>query len=367
MIESPDLRRTDFYLLSLLVLLSLVGIVVLRGATQSQPWLEPYAIRQTAWLCIGLILFFGVMLFDYHQIETLALGLYGIHVVLLGFLLAMGRSVKGARSWIDLGPVNWQPAETMKIAVVLLLARVLAVPASSPAARRGLRWIVLPCVIAGIPAALVAVQPDIGTASIYAAILLGMLFWAGASRRILIGFLVIGMLSGAAAFPFLKPYQQKRIISFINPGADPLGAGYNLEQAKIALGSGRLTGKGWALGTQTTMEFLPEHQTDFIYASLGEQFGLAGCLAVLAIYALIAWRGLDIVATARDSNGALIAGGMMTVFLAHVAVNLGMAMGLMPVTGLPLPLLSAGGSSLVTNFLLFGLVANVALRRYVFQ
>jgi rod shape determining protein RodA len=363
-IETGSLRRTDFFLLSLLVILSLVGIVVLRGGTQGQPYLEPQAVRQTAWLCVGLIVFFAALLVDYHHWETIAIGLYSIHLVMLGYLLAAGRSVKGARSWVDLGLMNWQPSETMKIAVVVILARILA---SRPDPPRTVRALLLPLGVTLLPALLVLAQPDLGSATIYFAILFGLLYWAGVSRRLLIsGILAAGLLA-AGSYPFLKPYQKDRILIFLNPGSDPLGSGYNLVQSKIALGSGQWMGKGWGQGTQTNMEFLPEHHSDFIFASLGEQFGLLGCLAVLGIYALIAWRGLGVVALARDPVGALIAGGMMSIFLAHLAINLGMVFGFLPVTGLPLPFFSAGGSALVTNFLLFGLVVNVGMRRFVFH
>jgi rod shape determining protein RodA len=363
MIETSALRRADFFLLLLIVLLSLVGIVVLRGATRWQPLYEPYAIRQTAWLCIGLIVFFLAILIDYHHLETAAYWLYGFHVAALGYLLVAGRSIKGAKSWISLGFMNWQPSETMKIAAVLVLARILASRARPP---RTIRGLIVPGIAAGIPFLLVVAQPDIGSASIFLAIFLGMLFWAGTPKRILVGMLAAGLLLGAAAYPFLKPYQRARITTFINPEKDPLGDGYNLMQSKIALGSGEITGKGWGQGTQTTLEFLPEHHSDFIFSSLGEQFGFLGCFVVIGLYGLVAWRGLGVVSKARDQTGALIVGGMMSIFLAHLLVNLGMVFGFMPVTGLPLPFLSAGGSSLVTNFLLFGLVVNVSMRQYMF-
>jgi len=364
MFETSELRRADFFLLSLLVILSLAGILVLRGATQSHPLLEPYAIRQTAWLCIGLIVFFVAIVVDYHHLETAAYAIYGIHVAALGYLLVAGRAIKGAKSWIPIGFMNWQPSETMKIAVVLVVARILAQRNGPP---RGFLSILLPGIAAGIPFLLIVAQPDIGSASVYFAVFLGMMFWAGASRKMLIVLLLLGVFGAAAMFPVLKPYQRGRLVSFLDPEKDPTGDGYNLIQSKIALGSGQVIGQGWGQGTQTTMEFLPEHHSDFIFSSLGEQFGFAGCLVVLGLLGVVAWRGLGVVTQARDTTGALIAGGMMCIFLAHVAINLGMALGLMPVTGLPLPFLSAGGSALVTNFLLFGLVVNVAMRRFVFR
>lgn len=364
MFETSEFRRADFFLLSLLVILSVVGIVVLRGATRYHPLLEPFAIRQTAWLCIGLIVFFVAVLIDYHHLETAAYAIYGIHIAALAYLLVAGHTIKGAKSWIPLGLLNWQPSETMKIATVLVLARILAQRRAPP---RGVGSIILPGIAAGIPFLMIAAQPDIGSASVYVAIFLGMLFWAGASKKMLGAFLAIGVLGAVGMYPLLKPYQRERILTFVEPSKDPSGAGWNVMQSKIALGSGQVTGQGWGQGTQTIMEFLPEYESDFIFSSLGEQFGFLGCLAVLTLYALVAWRGLGIVDQARDPTGALIAGGMMCIFVAHVAVNLGMVFGLMPVTGLPLPFLSAGGSALVTNFLLFGLVVNVAMRRYVFR
>jgi len=363
--EKTDLRQADFFLLALLLLLCALGLTVLRGATRVHPFYEPYAIRQTAWLCVGLVAFFCVLLVDYKRFEGPAgYALYAAHLVALVWLLVAGRTIKGARSWIDLGLFNWQPAETMKIALVLVLAHVLS--AGREGQPRGWLWWIPSALLTVPPFVLIAIQPDLGSAAVLLALFFGMLYWAGAPFKLLGGFAALGLGAAAAAYPFLREYQRQRILTFLRPGSDPLGAGYNLTQSKIALGSGQLFGKGFGQGTQTNFEFLPEFHTDWIFASLGEQFGFLGCAAAIALYALIVWRGLGIVSRARDRFGALLAGGLMTIILAHLAINLGMALGLAPVTGLPLPFLSAGGSSLVTNFALFGLIVNIGMRRNVF-
>lgn len=363
--DSSLLRRADLYLLALLTLVALVGIVTLRGASVASPVIQDLAIRQTAWLCMGLIVFMVAILVDYRKLEAASFALYVFHMIALIALLIFGRSVKGAKSWFDFGLFSWQPAETMKIATVLLLSRMLG--------NRGALGnlfdaaTLIPVAVVALPAVLILLQPDLGTALVYGALTFGMLFFAGVSLRVMGGIIGGGGVIAVCAYPFLHEYQKMRIRVFFQPELDAKGSAHNTIQAKIAVGSGEWFGRGWGQGTQTSFGFLPEFQNDFLFASLGEQFGLLGCTAIIVLYVLIAWRALTIVRNSRDHEGALLSAGLLCIFVTHVLINVGAVLQLLPVTGLPLPLFSAGGSAMLTNFLLFGLIVNVGMRRHLFE
>ena len=220
--------------------------------------------------------------------------------------------------------------------------------------------------LVAVPTLLILKQPDIGTAALFLPALFIMLFICGARKRVLITLMVLFLAGAGAMYPFLKPYQKQRIAIFLHPGSDALNRGYNIIQAKIALGSGQLMGKGWKKGTQTALQFLPEHHTDFIFSSLGEQFGYLGCMGLLMLYGVLIARGIRIARDAQDFFGCYLVIGLLAIFVIHILVNVGMSVGLLPVTGLTLPFISYGGSSLLTNFLLFGLVVNVGMRKFMF-
>lgn len=281
-------------------------------------------------------------------------------LLLLIAVLVMGEIGKGAQRWLDLGVVRFQPSELMKIAVPMMIAWHLA---ESPLPPRLARLLVSLALIA-IPVALVAKQPDLGTSLLIASAGFFVLFLAGLAWRLLAGF---GLLAGALAWPvwqfLLHEYQRERVTTFLNPERDPLGAGYHIIQSKIAVGSGGLYGKGWLNGTQSQLDFLPERHTDFIFAVFSEEFGLIGALLLLAAYLYVIGRGLFIALQAQDTYSRLLAGSLSLTFFVYVFVNTGMVIGLLPVVGLPLPLVSYGGTSMVTVMAGFGILMSIHTHR----
>lgn len=362
-IDRRLLKHFDFLILILIVLLSVLGIVVMYGSTHAIPHLQGIAKRQAVWVLVGLLGFAVALSFDYRHLKRLAYVLYAICILLLVILLVRGMTIKGSASWFSFGAIRMQPSEFTKLAVVVVLAAYLS---DRTLRIQQMRHVVLPVLLVGLPTLLILKQPDIGTASIFLPVLFIMLFISGARKRVLITLLVVFLACAGAAYPFLKPYQKQRIAIFLNPGSDALNRGYNIIQAKIALGSGQLTGKGWGHGTQTALQFLPEHHTDFVFSSLGEQFGYVGCLGLLLLYGIVVGRGIRIARDAQDFFGCYLVIGLLAIFVIQIVVNVGMSVGLLPVTGLTLPFISYGGSSLLTNFLLFGLIANVEMRKFMF-
>ena len=279
---------------------------------------------------------------------------------LLLLVMALGTTAQGAQSWIDLGFIHFQPSELMKIGLPLMLAWLLADQELPPRPRQVLIALGL---IAG-PAALIALQPDLGTAVLIAASGFFVLFLAGLGWRwILSGIALAGAAAPLLWFFVMRDYQRERVLTFLHPESDPLGAGYHLIQSKIALGSGGLFGKGWLNGSQAHLEFIPERHTDFVLAVVGEEFGLIGIAQLFAVYLLIVGRGLYIAAVAQDNFSRLLAGSITLTFFIYVLVNAGMASGLLPVVGLPLPLISYGGSSLVTIMAGFGMLMAIHTHR----
>jgi len=383
------LRQIDWWLVAGVLVLTAFGILVIDGTTYAVEYKSHYARRQTMWWAISLAVFLAILFFDYTKLMKLAAPAYlACLALLVGLLLQKGVKIKGAASWYSLHGFRFQPSEFTKIAAVLMVAAYLA--------RLKVRlpgWADLTVVAALVlaPCVLIALQPDVGTAATFLPLLAVMPWVAGAARRIyvvLLGFaLLLAVLYGGAVvarggdFPFLKPYQQERLRSFLgrvlpsradDRGREGLGdsirqrGGYAPLHARIALGSGRLWGRGWRQGTQTRLEFLPEAHTDYIFASCGEQFGFVGCAFVLAVYALLVYRSLFLALRSKDWLGYLLVIGFLTVFITHIGLNIGVATDILPVTGLPLPFLSCGGSFLLTTYIGFGLIVNVGMRKYVF-
>jgi rod shape determining protein RodA len=309
---------------------------------------------------VGFAIMTGLVIVDYRWFRRLAWPLYGILILALIGLLIRGEAIKGARSWYDLGPVSLQPSEPGKIIVALALARYL----SARSGRfRSLRHTIVPIAIAGLPMALILAQPDLGTAMVLAP-LAGSMFWAAGLRKWVVAlFVLAGIAVAAAGYPHLKPYQKERIMTFLNPEADPRGKGYNIIQAQTALGSGQILGKGWGRGTQTAFKFLPEYRTDFIFPTVGEQFGFVGCAAVLGLLTLLILRMTWLATKAQNMFGVLLTTGLAAALSTHIILNIGMTVGLLPVTGLPLPFFSYGGSFMLTCLSAVGLAVSVGARR----
>jgi rod shape determining protein RodA len=346
----------DLPLLLGLIILSAYGLLVLFSATEQDP---VKLDRQMLRLGIAFAVMIVMAQIPPSQLRRWSPLLYVAGVAMLIGVLVMGETGKGAQRWLDLGVVRFQPSELLKIAVPLMLAWFLSERPLPPSWLRTVWATAFTC----IPVLLIARQPDLGTALLVASVGAFVLFLAGLSWR-LIGFLG---LVGASLTPLLwylmRDYQRQRVLTFLNPENDPLGAGYHIIQSQIAIGSGGVYGKGWLNGTQSHLEFLPERSTDFIFAVLGEELGLLGILVLLGIYLFIILRGLYIAAQAQDTFGRLLAGGLTLVFFVYLFVNAGMVSGLLPVVGVPLPLVSYGGTSMVTIMAGFGIIMSVHTHR----
>jgi rod shape determining protein RodA len=358
-------RDFDWTLLTLVLLISLISVLEIKSATLHTKF-HGFGEKQVGFLVVGIVLMFMISLIDYHRLLDIAPWAYGVSLVLLVAVKAVGQKVLGARRWINLGHgVHFQPSEWVKLVLILMAARYFW-----GLVGRGLSWMDIAKAFALIcvPMGLVLIQPDLGTALTYFPVLVAGLFLGGIRPRqvaiILLGVAVIGggaYLSGKR----LKPYQQARLTSFINPDADPKGSGYQIKQSLIAVGSGGLWGKGTNKGTQTQGDFLPIPYTDFIFAAFCEEHGFVGGMGILLLYFLILTRLIQNAQQASDIPGAFIVMGVVAVVLFQIVVNIGMVVGLMPVTGIPLPLMSYGGSSILFTFLALGIVMNIRMRRFV--
>jgi rod shape determining protein RodA len=339
-----------------LLLLSAVGLIVLYSASGQN---SDVIIRQIIRLTAGFAILLMLAQIPPQHVARWTPWLYGIGLFLLVAVLVMGEIGKGAQRWLDFGLVRFQPSEIMKVAVPMMVAWYLA-ENPLPPSRKAL---VVASLMIVIPTFLIARQPDLGTALLVASSGIFVLLLSGISWRLVAT--VVGALGAIAPvlWYFLRDYQKQRVLTFLNPESDPLGAGYHIIQSKIAIGSGGLYGKGWLNGTQAHLDFLPERSTDFIFAVLAEEFGLIGILILLSLYFFVVARGLYISTQAQSSFNRLVAGSLILTFFVYVFVNIGMVTGLLPVVGLPLPLVSYGGTSLVTMMAAFGILMSIHTHR----
>jgi rod shape determining protein RodA len=361
-------RHLDPALIVTALLLAIYGLFMVYSSTQQSLrtlGTDPgfYLKRQIVFLMLGLIAMILVATFDYRLSKVYAPITYAVVVFLLLLVLTpLGDETAGAQRWIQLVGFEFQPAEVAKLAVVTALAAYL----SEIKGRIRLEHVWKAAGIAGIPMLLIFVQPDIGTMLVFAAVLIGLLVVAGAKIRhigVLILVAVIGMVV-AFNLGIVRDYQIARLTAFIDPAADPLRAGYNKEQAEIAIGAGGLTGRGYLEGSQTNLDFVPEQHTDFIFTVVGEELGFIGAIALLGLFAILIWRGFRTALISRDAYGTLLAAGIVTMLAFQVFVNIGMTVGIMPITGIPLPLVSSGGTAMIVNFMAVGLLLNVHMRRF---
>lgn len=346
----------DWTLLLPALALSLAGMLTMSTFGQG----TSLAPRQMLWLAIATALYFGLSTFDMRFIRrtSVVVTFYALAGVLLASLLLFAHPVMGARAWFSLGPISFQPADFAKLALIMLLAKYLS--------RRHVeigdfRHIIISGAYALAFTLLILVEPDMGNAIIFGTLWLGMMLVSGISKKHLA---VLGFIALAAAsilwFEGLKPYQRTRIVSFVNPAADIHGSGYNAYQAKIAVGSGELFGKGIGYGTQSKLRFLPEYQTDFIFAAFAEEWGFVGVTLLLALYALLLTRLAQIARAAATNFDAFFTLGVLILFAAHLAIHVGISLGLLPVTGTTIPFMSSGGSHLVLEFAALGIVTSLA-------
>jgi rod shape determining protein RodA len=367
--ELSLLRRMDWILFGAVVALVAYGLTVVNGITQHDVADNPryFLVRQGVFAAIGVVGLLVTLALDPSVYRRFWRTIYVGLVAVIALVFVAAPVVRGSRRWLDLGFFKFQPSEFGKLLLVLALAGFLA--------ERGKRMQEAPSAfavigLAAVPTMLVFLQPDFGTALVYGAGLTAVLLVAGTrwitlalvGTAALLGAIAILGLLPAAGVQILKPYQQERITGFTNPDSDPSGATYNVKQSVTAVGAGRFDGRGVAGATQTSLGFNPEHATDFAFSSLSEQRGFVGAAVLLCLYLLVVWRGLRIITVARDAFSAIVAGGITFALLFQIGINVGMTMGIAPITGIPLPFVSVGGSSMIANLLAMGVLLSIHVR-----
>ncbi len=341
--------------------LILVGVLFVHSASHYSA--EDFAAKQLIWALAGFVAFFVVAIIGYRTFLGTSYLLYGIGLALLVWVMVAGDMRLGAQRWIHLGAFALQPSEFAKLATVMVLANFLG---SHHSWEKEFRTVVTAAGIVFLPFILIIKQPDLGTSLLFVAMILALLFLWGIRYRYLIATALLGLVGAPFLWTFLKEYQKKRILVFLNPNLDPLGAGYTAVQSRIAVGSGGLFGKGYLAGTQTQLQFVPEHHTDFIFCVIGEEWGFAGSLLLLALYGFLFHAAFQVMEKTTDVKAKLLVGGILAVFFAQVFINIGMSFGLMPITGLTLPLISYGGSSFVATCISLGLILSIYKERSIF-
>ncbi len=356
------LKDCDWFIFFLALAIACVGVVGVYSATQYDQS-STFYLKQVYFLILGLVIMILVMSVDYHILSQNVPYIYLGAVLSLILVLIIAPAVHGTRGWIPLGTFKIQPAEFAKVAIVLALARFLCEVRTKFLTSGD---IIKACVLAGLPLGLIMLQPDLGSATTCIPPLAVGLLLGGLRRRwIIVGMVLLALITTAGWYN-LKTYQKERVYTFLEPERDPRGRGYHAIQSRIAIGSGGLLGKGVTQGSQTALGFLPARHTDFIFSVVGEELGFVGSVTILGLYFLIIMRSIHIAQTARDKLGIYLTLGSMSVLLFHILVNVGMAVGLIPIAGIPLPLLSYGGSSMLSTFILLGLIINVGMRRYMY-
>lgn len=351
-------RNFNWSLAIACVLISVLGIVCIQSADLHAPEAAGEFKKQIMYLLLGIPLMVGFSFIDYRNWQRWAPGLYIVNLLLLLFILRGGHSALGAQRWISLGPLGtFQPSEPAKLIIAIALAAVMC---RSTYDRIQDLW--KPLLTVAIPALLILKQPDLGTSLVILAILASQLYF-GLPKLGDFAIFAMGVLLAAAMAvgtnAILKPFQKARLLVFLNPKADPQGAGYNLNQSKIAVGNGQWLGRGFHHGTQTQLNFVPEHSRDFIFTVLAEEFGFIGAGALLVLYGIVLYGGIRTMLAARDRFGFLLATGLVAMLFFHLLVNIGMTIGIMPITGIPLPFMSYGGSAILTNFAAVGVLLNI--------
>ncbi len=355
----------DWGLLITVAILCTLGLTVIWSAAGPDPEspMKVLCLRQGIWYMAGCTVMTAIFLSDYRKMDSWAYVFYAISILLLLAVLFFGKYAGGSRRWLALGPLTLQPSETVKIAVIIVLARCY----SRRIRTRGLtlRDMAWPAILTLIPFCLIVKQPDLGTAMIVFLIAGSMTLFMKIEKKTLVLIAFAGILTAAAGWFFLKDYQRQRIMTFLDPEHDPLGAGYHIIQSKIAIGSGMLFGKGYLKGTQNTLAFLPEQHTDFIFAVLAEEWGFAGSLFLVLLFMILIFWGLNIAYQCRTPFGTILSVGVTAMIFWQSVINLAMVMGLLPVVGVPLPLISYGGSSVLTIMICIGILMSVSMRRFV--
>lgn len=365
-------QNINIYIPITIILLIIIGMFAISSAVEINKVDSNgsiYLKKQIIAAVLGLIIAIFIQFFDYRIFKEYYQLIFGSMVIILFMTHLYGSNIAGGRRWLNIGFINFQPSEVSKIVLILVLATIL----DRKDELDSLKDLVLPFIYFFIPFVLIILENDLGTALVLLVIFVVMLYVAGFNKKFLYGFFgggfltILTLISSHIFFntplPFLKEYQLNRLIAFVNPNIDPQGIGYNIIQSKIAIGSGRLTGKGLFKGTQNQLNFLPEKHTDFIFSVIGEEFGFIGILIVIALFIILFWHLFNVALQAKDRYGKLVVTGIIAMFFFHVVENIGMTMGLMPITGIPLPFISYGGTSMVTSIIAIGIVLNINIRK----
>ena len=366
-IDRRLIQNFDWVTFATVLAISLIGVMTIFSATR-QPADEiqsPLFMKQLAWLVVGIVAMVVFVSFDYIWLERIAFPLYLTGVAFLVLVLLLGKVGMGAQRWISLGPIAFQPSEFFKLIFVIMIAQYLSMLGGELDTVQLMRtffvWVALPFI-------LLFKQPDLGTALVVAFLFASMMLARGLRQKALLLVVIVGLVSlpfvGNIVWSGLKGYQKNRLVAFVDPDADPTGIGYHINQSKVAIGSGEITGKGFLKGTQGPFRFLPERHTDFIFAVFAEEWGFLGSLFLLSLYLILIMRGLDTARKAKDSFGRMLALGITFMFCIYFFINIGMTLGIMPVVGIPLPFMSYGGTALLSNFISVGVLMNVRTRRF---
>jgi rod shape determining protein RodA len=365
-IDRRLISHFDWTLFLLALGFVLMGVVTIHSASYDIAAQQAGALpaRQLIWLGLGVVVMFAAMALDYHYADRLAYPFYAVVLILLLLVLFVGHSGGGSQRWINLGFFRLQPSEPAKVAIVLVMAKYFQ--EDEPRGGYRLGDLLVPFGLVAPLIFLTLVQPDLGTAIMLSLVFISMILMGGLRLKSFFYLAGAGMALLPIAWQFLRSYQRQRVLTFLDPDRDPLGAGYHVIQSQIAIGSGRLFGKGYLHGTQNQLDFLPAQHTDFIFAVFSEEWGFAGCFILLACYFAFILYGVKLVERAKDRLGALLVFGMLSIIFWHVIINVSMVAGVLPVVGVPLPLFSYGGSALATMMFAVGLMINVSMRRYIF-
>ncbi|MGA1868772.1 MAG: rod shape-determining protein RodA [bacterium] len=362
MIDRRLLKNFDWVLLFITLLLCTIGLVQIYSATFDPTGaIKNLALKQLYWILIGLTMAFCVISIDYHRLAQWGPLFYFIDIATLVYILMRGRAHTTVSRWIYIWGINVQPSEFMKVILILLLAQLLK---SKKLGEIGLKEGIICSFLTLAPLFLIMKQPDLGTSILLIPILLTTMFIGGISVKWLLRLVGLGVCVCPILWFRLKTYQKRRILGFINPNLDPLGAGYQVIQSNIAVGSGGAWGKGFMSGTQCQLKFLPVHHTDFIFSVLAEEWGFMGAIFALILFIFLIFRGIDIAAKAKDKLGTIISLTIVVSISLHIIINIFMVIGLLPIVGIPLPFLSYGGSAMISNFISIALLLNIQMRRF---
>lgn len=361
LVDKRLIRNIDIQLIVIVFVIAAIGLMVLYSATQPEMYPLTRVKKQISFLLMGCVIVFFMVSIDYRAFERLYYPMYLLSIILLVLVLVWGDSDFGAQRWLNIGGIGIQPSEIVKILIILTLAYSMSL-------REGKHSTLDVCIYlahVAVPMALILKQPDLGTSFVLLAILLGMMFVAGVPVKYFVVLITLGIAVSPFLYNrFLEDYQKRRLLAFINPNLDRFGAGYNIIQSKVAIGSGGLLGKGYLEGTQTQLSFLPARHSDFIFSVLCEELGFIGACVVIFLFVYLLWRGIRIVMSAKDEYGRLVAAGVVSYLFFHIFTNIGMSIAILPVTGIPLPFVSAGGSSLLANMAGIGLLLSIYMRRH---